>query len=996
MPFNESNTVEAYLYDLLSGPTKPVAVNVVQAPESDYGRTHKGLGWRRVSRVDIPRQTQEVLVERWVRESLIRLNPEIAAQPDRADEVLYKLRAIILSVRSDGVIRANEEFTAWLRGERSMPFGQNNEHVPVKLIDFDDIDQNQFVVTQQFTYRAGSAERRADLMLLVNGLPLVLIEAKTSTRAAVSWVDGAVQVHDDYEKFVPELFVCNVFSVATEGKEYHYGSLGLPVKDWGPWNLDEDGGDKKRHPLHGLKLAAESMLRPHVVLDILSSFTLFAADKKQRRIKIICRYQQYEAANKIVERVLTGYPKKGLIWHFQGSGKSLLMVFAAQKLRLHARLKNPTVLIVVDRIDLDTQITGTFTGADIPNLEKAETREKLQQLLAQDVRKIIITTIFKFGEGSAASNGALNVRSNIVVLVDEAHRTQEGDLGRKMRDALPNAFLFGLTGTPINRIDRNTFYAFGADEDEKGYLSRYGFEESIRDKATLPLHFEPRLLDLRIDKAAIDAAFKEMTGGLSDLDKDNLGKTAAKMAVLVKTPERIGRVCEDIVQHFQRKVEPNGFKGQVVTFDRESCLLYKTELDKLLPPEASAVVMTVNTNEPEYKPFARGRDEEERLLDRFRDPNDPLKLLIVTAKLLTGFDAPILQVMYLDKPLRDHTLLQAICRVNRTYSEQKTHGLIVDYLGIFDDVAKALEFDDQSMAAVVSNIQELKDRLPEAMQKCLAFFAGVDRTAEGYEGLIAAQQCLPNNAVRDNFAADYSILGKLWEAISPDTILGQYEKDYKWLSQVYQSVQPSSGHGKLIWHSLGAKTIELIHQNVHVDAVRDDLDTLVLDADLLEAVLSNPDPKNAKEIEIKVARRLRKHLGNPKFKALSERLDALRDRFETGVLNSVEFLKQLLQIAKEVLQAEKETPPEEDEDRGKAALSELFAEVKTAETPIMVERVVADIEEIVRFVRFPGWQDTLAGEREIKKALRKALFKYKLHAEEELFEKAYSYIRQYY
>ncbi|MDI3626703.1 HsdR family type I site-specific deoxyribonuclease [Pseudomonas aeruginosa] len=991
MAFNESNTVEAYLYDLLSGPAKPIPANVVQEPEATYGRSHKGIGWRRVASADIPRQHQDVLVESWVREALIRLNPEIAAQPDRADEVLYKLRAIVLAVRSDGLIRANEEFTAWLRGERSMPFGQNNEHVPVRLIDFDNLDQNQYVVTQQFTFRAGSAERRADLVLLVNGLPLVLIEAKTPTRSAVSWVDGALQVHDDYEKHVPELFVCNVFSVATEGKEYRYGSLGLPIKDWGPWNLEDDG-DALKHPLKGLKLAAESMLRPHVVLDILANFTLFATNKKKQRIKIICRYQQYEAANKIVERVLAGYPKKGLIWHFQGSGKSLLMVFAAQKLRLHPRLKNPTVLIVVDRVDLDTQITGTFTGADIPNLEKADSRDKLRQLLAQDVRKIIITTIFKFGE----ADGVLNDRGNIIALVDEAHRTQEGDLGRKMRDALPNAFLFGLTGTPINRFDRNTFYAFGAEEDDKGYLSRYGFEESIRDGATLKLHFEPRLLELHIDKAAIDAAFKEMTGGLSDLDRDNLGKTAAKMAVLVKTPERIGRVCEDIVQHFQSKVEPNGFKGQIVTFDRESCLLYKQELDKLLPPEASDIVMTVNANEPQYKAYARTRDEEERLLDRFRDPNAPLKLIIVTSKLLTGFDAPILQAMYLDKPLRDHTLLQAICRVNRTYSEQKTHGLIVDYLGIFDDVAKALEFDDKSVTAVVSNIQELKDRLPEAMQKCLAFFAGVDRTVEGYEGLIAAQQCLPNNEVRDNFAVEYSLLNKLWEAISPDPILGEYEKDYKWLSQVYQSVQPSSGHGKLIWHSLGAKTIELIHQNVHVDAVRDDLDTLVLDADLLEAVLSNPDPKKVKEIEIKVARRLRKHLGNPKFKALSERLDALRDRFESGVLNSVEFLKQLLQLAKEVLQAEKETPPEEDEDRGKAALTELFNEVKTAETPIMVERVVADIDEIVRLVRFPGWQDTLAGEREIKKALRKSLFKYKLHADEELFEKAYSYIRQYY
>lgn len=994
--FNESNTVEAYVRDLLAGPIKTVPANTAQEPQSSYGPSPKGIGWRYAAAAEVPRQIQEVLVEPWLREALIRLNPEIAAQPDRADEVLYKLRAIVLSVRSDGLIRANEEMTAWMRGERSMPFGPNNEHVPVRLIDLDDLSQNQYIVTQQYTYRAGPTERRADLVMLVNGLPLVLIEAKTPVKKCISWVDAAVQVHDDYEKFVPELFVCNVFSVATEGKAYRYGSIGLPVKDWGPWHLDGDGEDSQHHPLKSLKLSAESMLRPHVVLDILGSFTLFATNKKKQRIKIICRYQQFEAANKIVERVLAGYPRKGLIWHFQGSGKSLLMVFAAQKLRMHAGLKNPTVLIVVDRIDLDTQITGTFTGADIPNLEKADSREKLQQLLAQDVRKIIITTIFKFGEAT----GSLNDRSNIIALVDEAHRTQEGDLGRKMREALPNAFLFGLTGTPINRADRNTFYAFGAEEDEKGYMSRYGFEESIRDGATLKLHFEPRLIDLHIDKAALDAAYKDLTGGLSDLDKDNLAKTAAKMAVLVKTPERIRKVCEDIVEHFQTKVEPNGFKGQIVTFDRESCLLFKAELDKLLPPEATDIVMSVQAADkkehPEYAAYDRTRDEEERLLDRFRDPADPLKLIIVTAKLLTGFDAPILQAMYLDKPLRDHTLLQAICRVNRTYSEQKTHGLIVDYLGIFDDVAAALEFDDQSVKQVVSNIQELKDKLPEAMQKCLAFFAGCDRSVQGYEGLIAAQQCLPNNEVRDNFAAEYSVLNKIWEALSPDTVLGPFEKDYKWLSQVYQSVQPSSGHGKLIWHSLGAKTIELIHQNVHVDAVRDDLDTLVLDADLLEAVLTNPDPKKAKEIEIKLKRRLRGHGGNPKFKKLSERLDALKDRFESGQINSVEFLKQLLEIARETLQAEKEVPPEEDEDRGKAALTELFNEVKTAETPIMVERVVADIDEIVRLVRFPGWQGTQAGEREVKKALRKALFKYKLHADEELFEKAYSYIRQYY
>ena len=591
----------------------------------------------------------------------------------------------------------------------------------------------------------------------------------------------------------------------------------------------------------------------------------------------------------------------------------------------------------------------------------------------------------------------LNERNNIIVLVDEAHRTQEGDLGRKMRDALPNAFLFGLTGTPINRADKNTFYAFGAEEDANGYLSRYGFEDSIRDGATKELHFEPRLVDLHVDQAQIKEEFEALTADLTDEERDQLGKHAAKMAVLLKSPDRVQAVCADIAQHFEEKVAPNGFGAQVVTFDRESCLLYKQALDQHLAPEVSDIVMSVNSGEEDYAPYRRDRDAEEKLLDRFRDPNDPLKIIIVTSKLLTGFDAPILQTMYLDRPLRDHTLLQAICRTNRPYGHGKTHGLIVDYLGIFDDVASALQFDDEGITWVVSNIAELAGKLPEAIQKCLEYFPGVDRTVAGYEGLMAAQECLPNNDVRDRFAADVSYLMRLWEAISPDPILGAYETDYRWLVQIYESVKPVSHTGRLLWHRLGAKTIELIHENVHVDAVRDDLDTLVIDAELLEAVLGVPDPrKKAKEIEIKVIRRLRKHLHDPRFKELAERLEELKNRHEQGLLVSVEFLKELLELARDVVATEQAASPIEEEGRGKAALTELFEEVKGADTPIVVERIVTDIDEIVRVVRFDGWQGTHAGEREVKKALRKTLFKYQLHQDLELFERAYGYIRQYY
>lgn len=985
MTFTEANTVEAFLRDRLAGPVRGARAGVVAEPSGAYG-----LGWRYVAAADLPRQPQDVLVEGWTREALIRLNPEIAAQPDRAEDVLYKLRAIWLGVRSDGLVKANEEFAAWLCGERSMPFGPNGEHITIRLIDFAEPLKNDFVVTNQYVFRAGATEKRADLVLLVNGIPLVVIEAKTPVRASQSWLDGAIQIHDDYERNVPELFVPNLLSVATEGKEFRYGSIGLPVELWGPWRIDSDA---QKPSLQEVCKGVDSLLRPHVLLDLLANFTCYATDKKKRRIKIIARYQQYDGVNKIVARVVAGQPKKGLIWHFQGSGKSLLMLFAARKLRLHPALRNPAVMIVVDRIDLDTQISSTFYAADMPNLVKADSRSDLQRLLAQDARKIIITTIFKFGE----AGGVLNDRANIIVLVDEAHRTQEGDLGRKMRAALPNAFLFGLTGTPINRADRNTFYAFGAEEDKTGYMSRYGFEESVRDGATMPLHFEPRLLELHIDKEAIDEAFKELTGGLSDLDRDQLAKTAAKLAVLVKSPERIQKICADIAGHFQSKVAPGGFGAQVVVYDRESCVLYKKALDEFLPPETSDIVMTVNSGEDDYAPYRRDRNQEEALLDRFRDPADPLKILVVTSKLLTGFDAPILQAMYLDKPLRDHTLLQAICRTNRPYGEAKTHGLIVDYLGVFDDVAQAIQFDEEGIVRVVSNINELMAKLPAAVQKCLAYFQGVDRAVSGYEGLIAAQNCLPNNSVRDQFAADYSYLSRLWEAISPDPILGQYEADYRWLSQVYDSVKPSSGSGRLLWHALGAKTIELIHEHVHIDAIHDDLETLVLDADLLEAVLGSPDPsRKAKEIEIKVARWLRKRLHDPRFKALGERLEDLKERHERGLLTSVEFLKELLKLAHDVVSAERAQPPVEREAQGKAALTELFETVKNPETPIIVERVVNDIDDIVRYVRFDGWQDTHAGEREVKMALRKTLFKYRLHQDQDLFDKAYGYIRQYY
>jgi type I restriction enzyme R subunit len=996
MSFTESNTVEQMILDAATSLGSGVGGSVVREdPPSGWGGSLgeelKPSRWTYVAATALPRQPGEVMVEAWVREALIALNPEIAEEPDRADMVIYALRAILLSVQGDGLVRANENFMAWLRGEKTMPFGPNGEHVAVRLVDFTQPAKNQLTVTNQWTYQTGSVMKRFDVVFLVNGLPLVIGEAKTPTRSAVTWFDGAYQVNEIYEKEIPAMFVPNVFSFATEGRVLRYGSIRMPIDLWGPWRDEEH---QEEGNLGHVRTTVESLMRPGVVLDILQNFTLFATDKKHRRIKVICRYQQYETTNKMIARVVAGYPKKGLIWHFQGSGKSLLMVFAAQKLRMHPKLGNPTVLIVVDRIDLDTQISATFNAADVPNMVGVADRQELQRLINQDVRKVLITTIHKFGEAT----GEWNARKNIIVMVDEAHRTQEGDLGRKMREALPNAFLFGLTGTPINRSDRNTFWAFGADEDTAGYMSRYSFQDSIRDKATLPLHFEAPTVKLKIDQAAIDEAYKVITDDLSEQDRDDLAKRAAKMAVLVKNPERVRAVVEHIVQHYRTKVEPNGFKAQVVCFDRECCVLYKKVMDDIAGPDASAIVMSAGQKDPpEWKVHLREKDAEEKILDQFRDPADPLKFVIVTSKLLTGFDAPILQVMYLDKPMRDHNLLQAICRVNRTFGQTKTHGLIVDYIGIFDDVAQALDFDEKAVQQVVSNIDELRKQLPVQMQKCLAFFHGVDRTVGGYEGLIAAHECIRGNEAKDNFAAEYNVLGRIWEALSPDACLNAYQTDFRWLTQVYESVKPVSGNGKLLWHRLGAKTIELINNNVHVEAVRDDIDVIMLDAALVDNILKDAHPgKKAKEIEIKLIARLRKHQNDPRFRELGERLEKIKDKHEQGLLNSLDFLKAILELAKETVELESKVEPEEEQDRAIAALTELFNEVKSRNTHIIAERIVSEIDAIVRGVRFDGWQSTAQGEREVKQALRRALLKYKLHTDQDLFDRAYGYIEQYY
>jgi type I restriction enzyme R subunit len=551
-------------------------------------------------------------------------------------------------------------------------------------------------------------------------------------------------------------------------------------------------------------------------------------------------------------------------------------------------------------------------------------------------------------------------------------------------------------------------------------------ERSIADGATLPIHVETRLVDFHIDSEALDQAFAELAEAerLDERETGILAKRASRVDQIVKSPKRMAAVCQDIVSHYRAKIEPVGLKAQVVVFDRECCALYYETISALLQPgeEATVVMTTAKDDPPEWSQWDREREAENRIKDRFKDPADPLKFLIVTAKLLTGFDAPVEGVMYLDKALRAHTLFQAVCRTNRRWTnpvtgQEKNYGLVVDYVGMGTELARAVAVADTGQRkALPVEVDDLVVTLGEYVATAMARFEGIDRTSSGFEQLYAAQERLPDQDTRDAFAADFLRAQGLFEFLWPDTAIRPYEADYKWLARIYKSVAPTDAASKLLWQRLGVKTAELIHE--HVTDVRIDaghLETVAVDAEVFEALRQmrlwppeEPEPKEPPTVEEVLDRlesRLRKKLAgpgtHPVWQSLAERLEALRQTTIDSAAASVEFLKQLLEVARDLVVAEKaEEEGRLDEikvvDPNRGALTQILEEYAPPGTPVIIENVVEQIDGIVRPVRGTGWQTSQPGDREVRRQLRLVLRNNGLSPQGQIFDRAYAYIREHY
>jgi len=704
----------------------------------------------------------------------------------------------------------NEEWTEILRGDFSRNVEGQSTQKTLKLVDFHNPSNNHLAVTHQLYVKAEKS-RIPDVVVYVNGIPLVVIEAKSPANYKDKNGEAFEQIRQ-YERDIPRLFYTNAFNIVTDGTTVLYGATGSPSKFYGYWRDAHPHADNFENEL---QKGLWSLLEPSRLLDLLAHFIVFERDAESGSvIKKICRYQQFRAVNKMVDRVVEGKHKRGLIWHTQGSGKSLTMVFAALKLKHHRTvesptLANPNLLILTDRKDLDKQITDTFIATRLPNPTPVKNIKHLRELMGSGVDgQTLLSTIFKF-EGART---AIPNSENWIVMVDECHRTQEKDLGASLRASLPNATFFGFTGTPIRKDDKNTYENFGVVGE--GYLDKYGIDDAVRDNATVPIYYTSRKAEWQVDEAKIDSLFDTWFADVGDEQLEAIKKRGVKLADLVRHPKRIELIAFDLWNHFKSYALPDGFKAQLVAYDREAIILYKQALDKLIAADygkegmskveallkaqqASACVYSKSQeddkpSEDSYKNQVREQPvewyaddvREKDIKKQFKKRGEAPHILIVCDKLLTGFDAPAESVMYLDKPLKEHTLLQAIARTNRVADAKKKNGLIVDYIGVSHHLEAALSsYRAEDVQNAMRDLEGLRAELKAAHRQVLAYVKDIKRTGKDlkaeYDALVKAigtedEWILFQRKVR-NFVT-------LYEALAPDASVLELSWDLKWFA----------------------------------------------------------------------------------------------------------------------------------------------------------------------------------------------------------------------
>ena len=783
-----------------------------------------------------------------VEAALYRCNPWLGDEAVRA--AVERIEAL------PATIEGNREMLAWLRGERQWYDEAERRQRPVRLVDFDAPGANTLHVIWEWTLTPPARKgNRADVMFVVNGVPVAIVEHKNPTdRAAIE--KGVAQVRR-YESETPELLgTAQLFNV-THLLDYWYGVT---------WNATRRFMARwKERPDDSYRFAVQSFFEPAAFLRTLRDWILFYVEDGETR-KSVLRQHQRRAVDRIVERCAAPAKRRGLIWHTQGSGKTFTLLTAARLiLERKDDFHTPTVVVVVDRTDLEGQLRGwverllgEMQQQDIP-VWRARSRDALRDLLTADRRGLILSMIHKF-EGIEKN---ANTRDNVFVFIDEAHRSVARDLGTYLMAALPNATIIGFTGTPIDRTahGEGTFTIFGTD-DARGYLDKYTIGESIGDETTLPIRHRMAPSDMTVPAERLDREFFALAEaeGVTDVEELNAAlDRAVGLRTFLTADDRIEKVADFVAEHFRENVAPLGYKAFLVGVNREACAKYKRALDARLPPAWTEAVYTENAADVVERPLVAAlqlspeREADVRL--RFKKAGEDPRILIVTDKLLTGYDAPLLYCLYLDKPMRDHVLLQAIARVNRPHVDadgrRKRIGLVVDFVGVLRELQQALRFDSSDVEGAIADLALLHADFLEKIERAKTAYLPDDADGPADERLenFVYDRFLDPDA-RETFFEAYKEIEALWEILSPSSELRDHIEPYKRLAQMYAAVRNAYADRVNYVVDLANKTGLLIRDSAHQEGLGYGTRTVTFDVETLERLRSEPGPAEAKAFNL--------------------------------------------------------------------------------------------------------------------------------------------------
>lgn len=856
----------------------------------------------------------DVVLKGRLRAALERLNPHLPM--DAIEDAMHHL----LNLDSPNMFVNNHRFhlmaTNGVKVEITTPEGERRGDF-VRVFDFDNPENNDFLVVSQFTVVSGEHKRRPDVVVFVNGLPLAVIEVKNPASNERP-IEAFRKNIATYKKEIPELFHYNEIIVVSDLLEARHGTL---TADWDwftPWRVIEENV-KPPSEMPELEIMIKGIFEKSRFLDIVQNFILFETHK-DNVIKKMAMYHQYHGVNRAIRETLRataedGDHKIGVIWHTQGSGKSLSMVFFTAKIIKYPELQNPTVLVLTDRNDLDNQIyKDNFCKASdiIPYPKQAETIEDLKDKLNIPAGGIIFTTIQKFQTKNGERYPLLSERRNIIVIADEAHRSQYKILAGNVRQALPNASFIGFTGTPIELEDRSTRVVFG------DYISVYMMKQSRDDGNTVPIFYEGRLAKVHLTNEFIDEEFEEITESEEEIIKEKLKTKWARLEAIVGTEQRLKQIAEDIVEHYSRR-EIEG-KAMIVCMSRRIAVKMYELIRQISSAPETAVVIT----KPEDFGLPRmTKQEQEDIKARFKDPNDPLKFVIVRDMWLTGFDAPCLHTMYVDKPMRDHTLMQAIARVNRVFKD-KPGGLIVDYIGMADDLRKSLRVysDDVRKDSMIS-IDDAIAVIQEKYDVVCSFFHGIDfknwrsLTPVNLTHLIqkAHNAVTKDDDTKDNFIRECSALSKAFAMVSPHKEANDIRDDVLFFQSVRRNIRKYTPSARDAAEDVETAIKQLISEGISSDEVVDIFGFAGKERPEI-SILSDEFLNDIQKIEYKNLQvELLKKLINDEitgkmkknvvtYRSFKEMLEKTIAEYKNRTIESAEVIERLVEMARELRNVE--------------------------------------------------------------------------------------------